>query len=462
MRINSIPGFQARRQNFMFCRYCGKEIGDNAIFCSKCGKKIGKESAPTENMGTEALLGEIKTPDVGVSDEHIEKNGLMEENSASTEANETSKENCSEQEKVNGIESNKISLKFCRYCGKQIQEESVFCSKCGKKLVGQSDTYQKENSENQRKNSWLAKANLDEKFPAKNLFINVFKKHTAHERAEILKAGIDSDKNLDRVKITADKLRPWFYSRIFVILFAVFIIFEICLLQFNNSNVMPGVMLIGSLMMPFAILTMFFELNVYRDISFFRVMGIFLLGGAISLLFTLFLYEIIPAGSGYGLINASLVSIIEEIGKVVIVIVILRRSKNTSVLHGLLVGGAVGCGFAVFESAGYAFNIFLDAHDYNNFYFGYVDSLGEMNFTIFLRSVLSFGGHTAWAAVEGASFAREKKINKNFIIFFGLCFAMHTLWDTGTPVEYLKLAALCIAAWWVILRQIGKFIAEIK
>ena len=217
---------------------------------------------------------------------------------------------------------------------------------------------------------------------------------------------------------------------------------------------------------------MYFELNIYKDISFYKAIGIFLLGGAISLLFTLFLYQIIPTSDGFNFSSAALISIIEEIGKAFIVIIILKRTKNAGVLHGLLIGGAVGAGFAVFESAGYAFNEFLDAHDWNtrasvvNDYLPwysqrrYADDIGYMNFTIFLRSILSFGGHTAWAAIAGAAFAKKNALTPHFFKMFAVCFILHAIWDTNTPATYFKLAILCLVAWRVIIWQISKFVEE--
>ncbi len=48
---------------------------------------------------------------------------------------------------------------FCRYCGNEIEDDSVFCTKCGKKLVD-------EMSENIQEN----KVKLDDK---KRIFIGV-------------------------------------------------------------------------------------------------------------------------------------------------------------------------------------------------------------------------------------------------------------------------------------------------
>ena len=444
--------------NISFCKHCGNEVLEAARFCPKCGKEISKDK-PIEEKNC-------------VAETSIETNNLNEKldtaepilSDITTQSDEVLQKSAQPKER-----------KFCKFCGKEIALAAMFCPKCGKKIAEpakQPDS--KQNPKANEKPTPISSSGSNhkngKKFTVKNLFVQVFKKHSAEERDKILKAGF-LDEIPNNPKITSESLQPWFYSRVFFILFAVFIVFEICLLSFENSNIMPGVMLIGSLMMPFAILTMYFELNIYKDISFYKVISIFLLGGAVSLLFTLFLYTVIPVTGEYNFFGASLISITEEIGKAVIVIVLLKRRKNFTVLQGLLIGGAIGCGFAVFESAGYAFNVFLDAHDYNTrvdivnnylpryYQYGYANSINEMNFNIFLRSILSFGGHTAWAAIEGAAFAKTNKVNFDFIKAFGFCFLLHALWDTETPAAYLKLALLCIVAWMIIIKQISAFVS---
>ncbi len=450
----------------MFCKYCGKKLPDKAKFCSKCGKQLSVKDS-------------LKNEDFSESQQSLE-----------SDENEIQK-----------------SLKFCKFCGEKISAAAKFCPKCGRNLVIKSE---QKTEETNKSNTIIAKevfqtekitepiaktepfveeekvvhseespqttntAVSEEKFTVKNLFAQVFKKHTAKERDEVLKAGLASEEESKKVKICPENLQPWFYSRVFLILLAVFAAFEIGLVSFENSNMMPGIMLMGSVMIPFSLLTMYFELNVYKDISFYKVIGIFLLGGAVSLLFTLFLYEIIPTASDYDFWGAALISIIEEVGKAVVVIFLLKKTKNATVLQGLLIGGAIGCGFAVFESAGYAFNVFLNVHDYNTrvdmvndylpwyYQYGYADSIDEMNFNIFLRSILSFGGHTAWAAITGAAFSKENKVNIDFIKAFAVCFVLHALWDFNTPAVYFKYVCLCLVAWWVIIRQISNFVEENK
>ena len=399
----------------MFCEYCGNELEDDALFCDSCGKPIVSET-------------------------------------------------------VAKAESHR-----CPHCGSELDDDALFCEICGmpvpsaqieepqKTLFVQTTTATESeqaqnavpNEESSSPIEIITSASTETKdepqpeyyysepFSTKNLFAQVFKSHTAEERAEILRAGV-VEKN-EPSRISSNDLQPWLYSRVLFILLLVFGIFEICLLSFKNANVIPGIMFVGSLLMPFSILTMYFELNAHKDISFYSVIGIFFLGGAMSLLFTLFLYEVVPSPNGYDFLSASLISVVEEIGKVIVIIPLIKRHRGAGVLQGLLIGGAVGCGFAVPESAGYAFR---------------AGSVDAMNSVIFLRAIFAFGGHTAWAAIEGAAFAKEKKMDGGFFMMFATCFFLHALWDTDMPAKWLELIVLCFVAWHVIIRQISGFISE--
>lgn len=455
----------------MFCEYCGNEIEDDSLFCDACGKPV-----VSENIKQSDEITEIMQTGVSAVQEQIEETLRCKNCGSELEADALFCENCGypvlSESCENNIEiaqpatiaiSDTVSdsdINSVQPDARESEQDLAPISAESNETTEQTDEIKRDFEESNRNRT---------PFTMKNLFSQVFKRHTSQERSEILKAGIVETVELPH--ISSENLQPWLYSRVFLILLAVFAIFEVCLMSFDNSNMMPVIMLIGSLLMPFSILTLYFELNAYKDISFYSVIGIFLLGGAVSLLFTLFLYTVVPMGDEMNFLTASLISVVEEIGKAVVAVLMIKRHKNATVLQGLLIGGAVGCGFAVFESAGYAFNVFLDAHDWNQrlgvynslvpWYYqrgGYADSLGQMNFNIFLRAVLAFGGHTAWAAIEGASFANEKKVNGNFIKMFLLCFILHAIWDTDTPAAYLKLGALCLAAWYTIIRQINKFV----
>lgn len=54
-----------------------------------------------------------------------------------------------------------------------------------------------------------------------------------------------------------------------------------------------------------------------------------------------------------------MVGLIEELGKAIIVLTVLRKLGKLSIMTGLLIGACVGAGFAAFESAGYALQPFV-------------------------------------------------------------------------------------------------------
>ncbi|MDE8718608.1 PrsW family glutamic-type intramembrane protease, partial [[Eubacterium] siraeum] len=85
------------------------------------------------------------------------------------------------------------------------------------------------------------------------------------------------------------------------------------------------------------------------------------------------------------------------------------------ILNGLLIGGAVGAGFAVFETAGYVFQSALIPFNYEGvttFLFN-PNPTSPLSTAIF-RGMLAFGGHVAWAAVTGAGLMMALKNQKVF------------------------------------------------
>lgn len=300
----------------------------------------------------------------------------------------------------------------------------------------------------------------------KDLFSDVLKKHSAQEMEEIFICGT-SLTTPDESRISAEWPKPWLYSRVLVILFAAFYLLILCWTGFHNTNVIPDIIFIGSCIMPITVLIFLFEINAPRNISLITVLKVFFVGGSASLVVTLILFTLFPTGE-LNYIGALLVGIIEEAGKAVIVAIAIARTKKCKyIFNGLLIGGAVGAGFAVFESAGYAFNIYLRS-------FGYENAYSNMIRNVYLRGILSPGGHVAWAAITGAGimialagkeFSKEFVSDKRFIALFLMSVIMHAIWDCpfqvlGIPL--VKLAILIAAAWIVLVVLINNGLREVN
>ena len=131
---------------------------------------------------------------------------------------------------------------------------------------------------------------------------------------------------------------------------------------------------------------------------------------------------------GLSLGGAFLVGLIEEGCKIAVVIFLARKTLHNSQMDGLLLGGAVGMGFAALESTGYAFTAFLLSN-------GHVGA--SLTATV-LRGLLAPFGHGVWTGILGAVLFRESephrfRITGLVILTYLFVSFLHALWD-GLPV----------------------------
>lgn len=230
--------------------------------------------------------------------------------------------------------------------------------------------------------------------------------------------------------------------------------------QFQNVNFLPGLIVIGSFVVPFSVVVLFYELNTPRNVSVYQVGKLLFLGGALSLVATVLLFRVIP-GSGVGsLLPALLTGVTEETGKALALLLVIRSPRYRWQLNGLLFGAAVGAGFAGFESAGYALRA-LFAGGWS----GVLDS-------ITVRALLSPGGHVIWTAMVGSALWRVKGDrpfawsmlgHPDVARRWGIAVVLHGLWDADLLVHpYLKLLALVVVGWYVVLAILKQALAEVE
>lgn len=355
---------------------------------------------------------------------------------------------------------------FCTNCGSKLNEGSNVCPTCNHAVNGTSNgntayppygnaPYGYTPNENvfskvtQKINS-LAGGTGPVELKLGDLISNVFKKHSSEEAAEIFACGSKNSTPKDE-EISSSWPKPWLYSRVFFMFSITLVLLIFLYYQFGNIIGLQGIIFIGAIIVPFSLLIFFAEVNAPRNISFYEILKIFFIGGCFSLVLTMMFNEAFAETSDK-YVSAIITGIVEELAKAVIVIFFISRKPNIKyALNGLLIGAAVGAGFATFESAGYILMYGIQ----------YGDS-AMMN-TLFLRALLAPGGHVAWAAIYGMAFMLVKKnmrYNSNmlfeskFLTFFLITVAMHAVWDM--PIEfgssiYLIQDILVVAAWVVIL-----------
>jgi RsiW-degrading membrane proteinase PrsW (M82 family) len=190
----------------------------------------------------------------------------------------------------------------------------------------------------------------------------------------------------------------------------------------GNPNLIPTVVLLGSFLVPVTFVAWAFGRQDTGEITASRVVGTFVAGGVLgvlasSVLETYLLHPSVFLFGGVGLI--------EEAAKLGALVLLARHLSARSVRDGMILGAAVGFGFAAFESAGYAFTALFTVNGL---------SLLQLVQTEILRGILAPVGHGLWTAIlGGVLFATTPTGRPRVTWRLGLAFlgvaALHALWD---------------------------------
>jgi RsiW-degrading membrane proteinase PrsW (M82 family) len=222
------------------------------------------------------------------------------------------------------------------------------------------------------------------------------------------------------------------WVRVLLVGLLLFIVTTIIMVFTGNSNLYPTVILLGNFLVPVTFVAFLYSHRHYSGLTFEAVAVSFGLGGVLgiigaSILESLLLPVPSDPNQGLSLSSALLVGLIEEGCKIVAVMIMARHTEHTSAMDGLLLGGAVGMGFAALESTGYAFTVFLASH-------------GQVTVSIIetiIRGLFAPFGHGLWTGILGAALYRASRphrfrITAWVIIVYLFVSLLHGLWD-GLP-----------------------------
>lgn len=342
---------------------------------------------------------------------------------------------------------------FCPKCGSTIPEGSNFCPGCGWKVGSRLNTHNSGNVATRVAQGFANKVNQATGYndvvelKVKDFFSDVFKRHT-HEDVERLFACGSPETTPPLAEVTATWPKPWAYARVFVVLLVALLMSLAGVLQFQNEKCWPAVFILSAAVVNVSAVVFFFEANIVRNISIADVLCILLVGGIASILVVLVNPISHVSGSG-SLVPALLTGFTEELAKALITAYFLNRMKDKRyILNGLLIGAAVGGGFALFETSGYVYNAATVA-------------VADMLDTVVMRALLAIGGHVAWAAAEGGAlalcngtgeFSWKNLVDKRFLSIFAICIVLHGLWDSLIAVLFYPWPYLVfILAIWIVL-----------
>lgn len=271
--------------------------------------------------------------------------------------------------------------------------------------------------------------------------------------------------------VVAEMPRPWLFARCLLFSLLGSVILWYTLAKTENVNLVPAFMLFGCFAMPCSVMVLFYETNIFKDVSFIRTIGGFLVGAVMSLCLAMPLYWL--AGKlGFSLEQAWVAGPVEETAKLIAALFLLRFTRHKTVFCGLLVGSAVGAGFAAFESAGYALNAAFDGQIAGLMgqmsdltHYGYSERsavdpiISQVTGIVVVRGVMSPFAHVAWTALSTAAICRATGgrpltwaacKDPRFYGMFILVIVLHMVWNSplGRTLDWwIKPGILGLIAW---------------
>lgn len=220
------------------------------------------------------------------------------------------------------------------------------------------------------------------------------------------------------------------WVRIFFVGLALWVACIAVTLVTRNVNLVPTLIFLGSFLVPVTFAAWAFEHWRDEHITTELIISAFVVGGLLgvmgaSLLESYLLHPSLFLFFGVGLV--------EEGVKLAALMFVTRHLPRRHPRDGVVLGAAVGLGFAAFETMGYAFSALLSVRGLS------VHALVE---TELLRSVLAPFGHGLWTAILGGVLFREARggvfrYTRAVVLTYVWVSFLHGLWDSSHELAVL-------------------------
>ena len=356
---------------------------------------------------------------------------------------------------------------FCTNCGTKNSIDNQYCTNCRQplmKIAGQTTDQNVDHHNGQglidnvtsQINAWTGGKGAV-KVSLGDFFAQVFKRHSTEEAEELFIVG--TDKTTPSLSdIVNDQVQPWLFSRVwgFVLAIGILMYFLLGLLPAYGIWISMDTFL--AVAVPVSALVLFFECNVFQNISFYQVTKMALLGGVLSLIVTILFINFF-GNRGLDLMGALQTGFVEELSKVLVAAYFVYETRAKRVFNGLLIGAAVGTGFAAFENVEYM----IDNQT------GQIASMQEA----ITRTMFSISDHTEWCAIAtaalvmviaGKQLSSSDFFNLKFLRFLLVVMVIHALWDWNALDQFgtLRYLALAVITWLIVFVFIHAGLREVK
>lgn len=356
---------------------------------------------------------------------------------------------------------------FCTNCGTKNSRDAKFCTHCGQPLVKPGENNHQVVHRQDEKQSSVIDATTSRinrwtgghgavKVSLRDFFGQVFRHHTKSEAEDIFIVGTEYT-TPSLTDLADDRVQPWLFSRALLFTLVLSVLLWVLSLLNPRTGVTVSLDVAIAIAVPVSALILFFEVNVYRNISFYQVIQIFLIGGALSLIATMILDSFLGNNGELNLWGALTTGIAEELAKVLVAGYFISRLDVKHIFNGMLIGAAVGSGFAAFENVMYMVD----------------DSTGQLASVggALVRALFSISDHTEWCAIAAAALVMVKGSRKlsfddfmksAFLKFLISVILIHTLWDWQIIDSLIKPVILAIITWIFVFVLIHAGLREVK
>lgn len=321
----------------------------------------------------------------------------------------------------------------------------------------------------------------------KDIFSDVRRKHTPEESARVFIAGTALT-TPDESEMLAGWQKPFLFARFFLI---TIVCIALCIVLSFFSPGGTDALLVGmALMVPMTTLLLGWEMNIPRTISLMEVLKIVAVGGLLSLIFTMLLQL-----AGIEIQDASWAPLVEEPAKLMVIWLILKRKNYKYILEGVLLGMAVGTGFAIIETMNYILSSVREGMliavtelilnwanqagadaALNELISVVSNQMGALGNTVLnvgvaygmdtaiLRACNGIVGHGVYAALYGGGLLMAKQaepvdakhlLDKSFIKYFAAAFLIHYLNNSSLTDIFPWLIPGKIMSWSIVKTALG-------
>lgn len=290
-----------------------------------------------------------------------------------------------------------------------------------------------------------------------DIFSEVGRKHSPKETAKVLISGTELT-TPSEAEMLSGWQKPFLFARFFGGFLAVILL--TCLLGTVLAYEGASFLLMVEIpfLVPLTLLLLVWEMNVPRNISLYEILKIVAVGGILS---------IIAAIIGFRIESPEMdawAGLIEEPAKLLVIYMILKRKNYPYAINGVLIGMAVGAGFAIMESLVYTFSLFYGGiiTGVNQLLNGewIQDDILRYGFfcgleTAIARALVALSGHGVFAALYGGALVKAKGTDEvqlshlakpEFLLYFAVSILLHALHNYGLNLGLPQIKILTFQA----------------